>query len=95
MCMVSLPQDARSREVSQEEGVAFARRHGCLYKETSAKTDTGGVDEGVYDALVWGLVCTIIDTPGLARGREAGGLVGVGCEERTRQRQRGGLLPCC
>ena len=65
-----------------------------MYKETSAKTDTGGVDEGVYDALVWGLVCTIIDTPGLARGREAGGVVGVGRDE-GRQRQRGGVLPCC
>ena len=25
------------REVTSEEGAAFARRHGCLYKETSAK----------------------------------------------------------
>lgn len=49
------------REVSPEEGAAFAREHGCLYKETSAKTDSGGTDAGVYDALVWGMVCTILD----------------------------------
>lgn len=42
------------RAVSPAQGAAFAREHGCLYKETSAKTDKGGVDEGVYDALVWG-----------------------------------------
>lgn len=42
------------RAVSPDQGAAFARDHGCLYKETSAKTDKGGVDEGVYDALVWG-----------------------------------------
>eukprot|EP00775_Hariotina_reticulata_P007773 gene7773-7971_t len=58
---------AACRSVSAEEGAAFARTHGCLYKETSAKADTGGVDEGVYDALVWGMVCTILDTPSLAK----------------------------
>lgn len=42
------------RAVSPDEGAAFAREHGCLYKETSAKNDQGGTDEGVYDALVWG-----------------------------------------
>ena len=65
-----------------------------MYKETSAKTDTGGVDEGVYDALVWGMVCTIIDTPGLARGRELGG-VAVGREGGRGRASRGGALPCC
>lgn len=42
------------RAVSPDEGAAFAREHGCLYKETSAKNDQGGTEEGVYDALVWG-----------------------------------------
>jgi hypothetical protein len=42
------------RAVSPDQGAAFAREHGCLYKETSAKMDKGGVHEGVYDALVWG-----------------------------------------
>jgi hypothetical protein len=47
-------QGEAARAVSPDEGAAFAREHGCLYKETSAKTDSGGTDEGVYDALVWG-----------------------------------------
>lgn len=47
-------QEEGVRAVSPDEGAAFAREHGCLYKETSAKIDKGGVDEGVYDALVWG-----------------------------------------
>lgn len=47
-------QGEGARAVSPDEGAAFARQHGCMYKETSAKTDTGGTDEGVYDALVWG-----------------------------------------
>jgi Ras-related protein Rab-18 len=64
--------DSSARQVSSEEGAEFARAHGCLYKETSAKADTGGVDEGVYDALVWGMVCTILDTPGLAAGQQDG-----------------------
>jgi hypothetical protein len=49
-----LLQSEGQRVVTPDEGAAFAREHGCLYKETSAKTDRGGIDEGVYDALVWG-----------------------------------------
>ncbi|WIA38488.1 hypothetical protein OEZ86_001810 [Tetradesmus obliquus] len=60
---VDLGEEARV--VSSDQGAAFARAHGCLYKETSAKEDCGGVEEGVYDALVWGMVATILDTPGL------------------------------
>ncbi|KAI8472185.1 MAG: P-loop containing nucleoside triphosphate hydrolase protein [Monoraphidium minutum] len=84
-----------AREVSPEEGAAFAREHGCLYKETSAKTDTGGVDAGVYDALVWGMVCTILDNrPALLT--EGGGAGGVQLERRgARRRQGGAALPCC
>ncbi|GFR46674.1 hypothetical protein Agub_g8289 [Astrephomene gubernaculifera] len=52
----------QDRAVSPEEGVAFARAHGCAYHETSAATD-----EGVYDALVWGLLVSIVDTPSLLR----------------------------
>jgi Ras-related protein Rab-18 len=51
---IFLLQGEAVRAVSPDQGAAFARDHGCLYKETSAKTDKGGVDEGVYDALVWG-----------------------------------------
>eukprot|EP00882_Tetradesmus_deserticola_P002875 GHRQ01003057.1.p1 GENE.GHRQ01003057.1~~GHRQ01003057.1.p1 ORF type:complete len:223 (+),score=81.19 GHRQ01003057.1:251-919(+) len=60
---IDLAADARA--VTPDQGAAFARAHGCLYKETSAKDDCGGVEEGVYDALVWGMVATILDTPGL------------------------------
>ncbi|KAF6258761.1 P-loop containing nucleoside triphosphate hydrolase protein [Scenedesmus sp. NREL 46B-D3] len=46
---IDLAADARA--VTSDQGAAFARAHGCLYKETSAKEDCGGVEEGVYDAL--------------------------------------------
>lgn len=79
--------------MSAKEGVDFARQHGCLYKETSAKADTGGVDEGVYDALVWGMVCTILDTPGLTRGNDtAEGGAAVDLEHSRRESL---ILPGC
>lgn len=80
------------RAVSPDQGAAFARDHGCLYKETSAKTDKGGVDEGVYDALVWGMVCTILDTPGLASHGAGGGGQSLELAER---RRHGGVRPGC
>lgn len=85
-----------ARAVSAEEGAAFARAHGCLYRETSAKTDCGGVDEGVYDALVWGMVATILDTPGLA-GSGSRHINGQGVEIGSRRRQghRSPLAGCC
>lgn len=85
-----------ARAVSAEDGAAFARAHGCLYRETSAKTDCGGVDEGVYDALVWGMVATILDTPGLAgRGSRHINEQGVDLGSRRRQGHRGPLASCC
>jgi hypothetical protein len=72
-CIAVCTQGEEARVVSSDQGVAFAREHGCLYKETSAKEDCGGVEEGVYDALVWGMVATILDTPGLVgRGSRRG-----------------------
>lgn len=56
------------REVTAEEGSDFAKAHGLVYRETSARTD-----QGVYDALVWGLVCAIVDTPELLRSHGSGG----------------------
>mmetsp|Transcript_31262 Transcript_31262/g.69591 ORF Transcript_31262/g.69591 Transcript_31262/m.69591 type:complete len:212 (-) Transcript_31262:986-1621(-) len=50
------------RRVSCEEGAAVAREHGCLYYECSAK-----LDMHVHDAVVWGLLSAIIDTPSLLR----------------------------
>eukprot|EP00798_Chlamydomonas_sp_ICE-L_P026958 gene26958-35000_t len=50
------------RQVSKEEAAEFARSHGCMYYECSAK-----MDENVQDAIVWGLLATITDTPCLLR----------------------------
>ena len=36
--MLGLRQETE-REVSREEGAAFARKHGCLFVETSAKAN--------------------------------------------------------
>lgn len=84
------------RQVTPEEGAAFAREHGCMYKETSAKTDSGGTDAGVYDALVWGMVCTILDSrPALLQDNSGGGGVRVDARRRRRGGGRGGALPCC
>lgn len=86
------PQGVRG--VSSEDGAAFARAHGCLFKETSAKTDSGGVDEGVYDALIWGLVCTILDTPGLTR-RGGSGAGGGNLDLQAQRGLRKWLGGCC
>lgn len=90
---VAGPQGDGARSVSAEQGAAFARAHGCMYRETSAKADSGGVFEGCYDALIWGLVCTILDTPGLTRrGRGGTGDGGLELGERRRRHGPGG---CC
>ncbi|KAF8061922.1 YPTV3 [Scenedesmus sp. PABB004] len=82
-----------ARAVSSEDGAAFARGRGLLFKETSAKTDCGGVDEGVYDALVWGMVATILDTPGLAGPGSRGGPEALRLQEaRAASQRRSG---CC
>lgn len=47
------------REVSREEGQAFARQHGCLFVETSAKTNLA-VAQAFEE-----LVLKILDTPNL------------------------------
>lgn len=47
------------REVSREEGQAFARQHGCLFVETSAKTNLA-VSQAFEE-----LVLKILDTPNL------------------------------
>ncbi|GFH21950.1 hypothetical protein HaLaN_19340 [Haematococcus lacustris] len=54
---------AEERMVSKEQGVEFAREHGCMYHETSACTS----DDNVHDALVWGLVAGILDNEELVR----------------------------
>ncbi|PNW78683.1 hypothetical protein CHLRE_09g386900v5 [Chlamydomonas reinhardtii] len=84
------------RAVSPEEGAAFALEHNCMYHETSARTDAG-----VYEALVWGLLVNIVDTPSLLRAynherleleRPAGGGAGGGGGGGQCGRHHGG---CC
>lgn len=75
------------RQVSSDEGAAFARDHNCLYQETSAKTDYG-----VYDAFIWGLVCSIMDTPELLRSSPASIRPELGAPAEERKKQK--CLPC-
>lgn len=55
----SSSNDAGEREVSRAEGEAFARRHGCLFAETSAKSG-----QAVSDAFEE-LMLKVLDTPAL------------------------------
>ncbi len=50
------------REVSKDEGVAFAKTHGCLFVETSAKVNVA-VGQAFEE-----LVMQILDTPALLTG---------------------------
>jgi Ras-related protein Rab-18 len=50
------------REVRKEEAVDFARAHGCLYVETSAKGNVA-VDQAFEE-----LVLKVLDTPSLLAG---------------------------
>lgn len=92
---------AGEREVSRAEGEAFARRHGCLFAETSAK-----LGRGVSDAFEE-LMLKVLDTPALletgASGRSAllagggggsaGGVIGLGGAARARISSS--LSSCC
>ena len=93
------------REVTRAEGEAFARRHGCLFAETSAK-----LGRGVSDAFEE-LMLKVLDTPALletgASGRmhlagggagggiggTAGGVIGLGGAARARISSS--LSSCC
>lgn len=50
------------REVTKEEGIDFARSHGCLYVETSAKGNVA-VDQAFEE-----LVLKVLETPSLLTG---------------------------
>jgi Ras-related protein Rab-18 len=59
--------------VRREEGHEFARAHGCLYVETSAKTNVA-VGQAFEE-----LVLKILETPGLLENLSLGGVrVGEG-----------------
>lgn len=53
---------SESREVTREEAVDFARSHGCLYVETSAKGNIA-VDQAFEE-----LVLKVLETPSLLSG---------------------------
>eukprot|EP00803_Ostreobium_quekettii_P004629 evm.model.scf_672.5 EVM.evm.TU.scf_672.5 scf_672:21350-23358(-) len=59
------------RQVSKEEGTAFARQHGCLFVETSAKTNVA-VQQAFEE-----LVQKILDTPGLQTNGVGGMKIGA------------------
>ncbi|KAG1673690.1 hypothetical protein FOA52_010558 [Chlamydomonas sp. UWO 241] len=50
------------RRVSPDQAALVARDFSCLYYETSAK-----LDMHVQDAVVWGLLAQVMDTPSLLR----------------------------
>lgn len=56
------------REVTKEEGIQFARQHGCLYVETSAKGNVA-VDQAFEE-----LVLKVLETPSLLAGASNFGL---------------------
>jgi Ras family len=80
------------RVVAAEAGAAFARAQGCLYREVSAKADAGGVHDGVYDALMWGMVSTILDAPGLLNAAPPND---TGTRVRVRDGGSRGRSGCC
>ncbi|CAD7701353.1 unnamed protein product [Ostreobium quekettii] len=59
-----------NREVSKEEGTEFARQHGCLFVETSAKTNIA-VQQAFEE-----LVLKILDTPSLLTNGRSGLKIG-------------------
>lgn len=63
---------AAAREVSREEGQALARKHGCLFVETSAKANLA-VSQAFEE-----LVLKILDTPDLLDSSTAAGGVQMG-----------------
>eukprot|EP00750_Incisomonas_marina_P001087 INCI10899.1.p1 GENE.INCI10899.1~~INCI10899.1.p1 ORF type:complete len:212 (-),score=39.35 INCI10899.1:191-826(-) len=83
--------DKAGREVSMEDGVNWARSHGMLFIEASAKTKVG--IQQVFDELV----SKIVDNPLLASSADANsrprGLVGGLGEAETNETQSRGM--CC
>ncbi len=76
-----LVQNAQ-REVSVQDGEAFARRHGCLFLETSAKTN-----EHVGQAFEE-LCLKMLEQPSLMADVHAPGL-------QMRAQQNGRSSSCC
>merc|ERR1711904_139768 len=74
-----------TRKVTREEGKSFARRHGCLFLETSAKTSQGV--EQVFQELLQ----KILETPHLVEDHNA---PKAGINFREQQEKNNGSS-CC
>ena len=84
--------DKEGREVPTEDGVNWARGHGMLFIEASAKTRAG--IQQVFDELV----SKIVDNPLLASHADANSrprdlVGGLGDSAESQQSQRSGM--CC
>lgn len=76
--------DLDTREVSAADGDALARRNGCLFIESSARTATGVrqcFEELVRKVLDTPQLCT--SSSGAGGGAEAPGLTTLGSSDRT------------
>lgn len=75
---------SENRQVSKEEGKAFARQHGCLFIETSAK-------ENIKVAQCFEeLVTKMLETPQLVE--DYGGGRGINLRQKREEASGGG---CC
>ncbi len=70
------PVQEEEREVRIEEGQAFARKHGCLFVETSAKANTA-VGQAFEE-----LVLKVLETPSLLNSTNSTRL-NVGGQNKT------------
>lgn len=78
--------DLASREVSAADGDALARRNGCLFIESSARTATGVrqcFEELVRKVLDTPQLCTSTSGGGGGGGADTPGLTTLGSSERT------------
>lgn len=74
---------AEDREVGKQAGVQFAKTHGCLYVETSAKINVA-VEQAFEE-----LVLKILDTPALLAGTSSA----FGLKTKQQQQQQSSM--CC
>mmetsp|Transcript_607 Transcript_607/g.1588 ORF Transcript_607/g.1588 Transcript_607/m.1588 type:complete len:129 (-) Transcript_607:110-496(-) len=74
------------RQVSKEEGKNFARTHGCLFLETSAKENVA-VAQTFHE-----LVLKMLETPALVEDSLSSNNKGINVRQQRQEEQSGG---CC